>query len=1069
MPSPRSLLASVLFLGLLAPAATPVAALSQPAPAWEKRLEGEAIGESYVQPAALRRIADGSTMAVFKEALGLSALRYAADGSVVSRTTMPLPYYATVVAIDAFGAVNVLALSVRFDRVYGFWTMKYDGLTGREMWPAPRRFEGSGDYAYPAAIAVANDGDVLVTGSSTIGGVGGWVTIRYERKTGAVRWGPVFFGSPGRNGTPYALAIDPSGDVLVAGTDVPPTAPGAQPGWTTVKYDGRTGALLWKSEPVGVFTYPQVCTSPCYTSYAAKVAVDSRRDVFVAVTSFDGSSQEWLTVKYEGTTGTRLWGPVDVNGPERDFAVPHDLEVDADGDLIASGHVSLRAAPWGDRAIVKYEGATGRVLWGPVLLSPFGLAGGAGFALDGFGNPIVTGSASANGTSEWRAGKFSGKSGAPLWRSNLLTVPLVQGNSSGPMALSLAGDGMVSVVGATTEGYRSEARVLAFAAANGVVRWGPVSFAGGDRRACEPVSTVADSEGNLIVVSREFDRLRFRAYGGFTAKLERTTGRTLWGPRPFSDDPDSRPVAAAVDVHDDVVVTGWVAGAAGWTTVKYDGATGDVLWGPVRYGDEHSIDVPTALTLDREGNVVVLGHTGPGGRTWALAEYDGASGTLLWGPFVYEPPLVGTSLRYSYSPLVSLDESGNVFVVAAVRTHLDRSSWATFKFDGETGSLLWGPVFLELLDTSGSPVDLAVDRDGNAVVTGRAPGASSNWATIKYSGRTGEILWGPITKEGDLGQPKDLVIDENNDVFVVGEEFRGGASRSWSTVKYDGETGAIAWGPVEGGRASFSDTPSVSLDPGGNPILLAPSQNGTDTDWMVVKYGGATGEPVWGPITYDGGQHERPLALAVAGTDFFVSGTQAHVMLTVRYTEGLAIETLRRDVAPAYCGDDFDVSLVARNGSPPYSWTLAGGSLPRGVGLLPSGLLAGQPFEEGTFAFSVRVTDASGAHAERDFALEVSEVGERPSISVRDDPVCPSGYQLSLPGSYSAYSWFPGGETSSTVAVCPENRTLYAVVATDEKGCPRRASAELGPRPGPPRAPVLRPVRPRPPAVPRSR
>ena len=261
----------------------------------------------------------------------------------------------------------------------------------------------------------------------------------------------------------------------------------------------------------------------------------------------------------------------------------------------------------------------------------------------------------------------------------------------------------------------------------------------------------------------------------------------------------------------------------------------------------------------------------------------------------------------------------------------------------------------------------------------------------------------------------------------------------------------------------------ISLDPAGNPIVLSVSSNGLDADWTTTKYSGATGQVLWGPIVYDGGVEERPVALASAGSDFVVVAYQSATTLTVRFSESLGIRTSDHEVGRGYCGETYLQSLTASNGTPPYSWGLIDGALPRGLVLRPSGEIAGEPLQEDTFPITVRLTDSVGNVASRDIQIEVLEGGQRPSIAVASAPVCPSGYRLSLAESYSSYEWLPNREQTPTIDVCPEQPTLFGVVATDESGCTHRASIELAPAALPARPPVTRPTRSRPPTVSRSR
>jgi hypothetical protein len=75
-----------------------------------------------------------------------------------------------------------------------------------------------------------------------------------------------------------------------------------------------------------------------------------------------------------------------------------------------------------------------------------------------------------------------------------------------------------------------------------------------------------------------------------------------------------------------------------------------------------------------------------------------------------------------------------------------------------------------------------------------------------------------------------------------------------------------------------------------------------------------------------------------------------------------------------------DFALLAEGGVAPYAWALATGALPPGVELRPDGTFGGTvaaDAPEGDYPFTVRVTDAAGATAEK--ALSIA-VHERPNL-----------------------------------------------------------------------------------------
>jgi len=59
-------------------------------------------------------------------------------------------------------------------------------------------------------------------------------------------------------------------------------------------------------------------------------------------------------------------------------------------------------------------------------------------------------------------------------------------------------------------------------------------------------------------------------------------------------------------------------------------------------------------------------------------------------------------------------------------------------------------------------------------------------------------------------------------------------------------------------------------------------------------------------------------------------------------------------------GVGYQATLAVTNGKAPFEWTLTSGTLPVGVALSSSGVLAGAPTIPGSFSFSVRVTDSLG-------------------------------------------------------------------------------------------------------------
>ncbi|HKV60722.1 MAG TPA: immunoglobulin domain-containing protein, partial [Candidatus Acidoferrum sp.] len=109
------------------------------------------------------------------------------------------------------------------------------------------------------------------------------------------------------------------------------------------------------------------------------------------------------------------------------------------------------------------------------------------------------------------------------------------------------------------------------------------------------------------------------------------------------------------------------------------------------------------------------------------------------------------------------------------------------------------------------------------------------------------------------------------------------------------------------------------------------------------------------------------------------SATSATATLTVNAaTATLQISTAQ--LPGGTVAGVYSATLAATGGSTPYSWSLAGSSLPNGLSLSTAGVISGTPSSAGSFSFTVQVKDTSSATASRNFSINVAS--PTPSVAI---------------------------------------------------------------------------------------
>jgi len=795
------------------------------------------------------------------------------------------------VVTDADRNVIVAGYTTEQNAGYDILVIKYSAA-GLALWT--NRYSGYGySQDTPYSLAVDGTGNVLVAGrcQDSLHQLD-YLTIKYSA-SGVPLWTNQYYGSTGFDDYLYAMAVDGSGNVVVTGSAC--DASGI-PGYATIKYSS-TGVPVWTNR------YNE---SVLWSASANAIAVDGSGNVIVTGNAPRGSSStnDYVTIKYSAAGVALLTNRYNGPGDGNDYA--EAVAVSANGDFVVTGY-SYNASGSGDYATIKYSSA-GVPLWtnrynGPANYQDFASA----VAIAGNGNIFVTGASSySSGGSfyDYATIAYSG-AGVTLW-TNRYSGPA--NSDSRPTGMVLDGGGNILVTGysANFTNINDANYITIRYTAAGVPLW-TNRYDGPGNNDARGYAVAVDSGENVYVTGYSIDT---NGSSDCATIKYSGAGLALWT-NYYSGSYDGPDVAnaVAVDSAGNCFVTGYSgnsdngrAGAVDYLTIAYSGA-GTALWTNRYNGPGTNIDQANAVAVDGAGNVFVTGYS-YGASTTNSADYTtikySGSGVPLWTNRYNGP---GTNVDQANALVVN--GSGDVAVTGYSYNASGSADYATIKYSS-AGIPLWTNRYNGPGNSTDQSVAAAGDGSGNVLVTGYSYGAatasSADYATIKYSS-AGVPMWtnrynGP---GNNIDQTAAVAVDGNDNLLVTGYSYNAttASSADYATIKYS-SAGVPMWtNRYNGPGNSIDQAAAVAVDGNGNVLVTGYSYSAGYADYATIKYSSA-GVPVWTNRFNGPGKNADQAAAVAVDTDgnVFVtgsstaSGTTNSDYATIKYSStGVAMWT----------------------------------------------------------------------------------------------------------------------------------------------------------------------------------
>lgn len=223
---------------------------------------------------------------------------------------------------------------------------------------------------------------------------------------------------------------------------------------------------------------------------------------------------------------------------------------------------------------------------------------------------------------------------------------------------------------------------------------------------------------------------------------------------------------------------------------------------------------------------------------------------------------------------------------------------------------------------------------------------------------------------------------------------------------------------------------------GATGVMVAIQQN-ADTSQKIreERFGPADREVVLTVAPHPAGYGIRVAAFDAAGVVIATSATRDSVVTLggdLHYaascvTPGSPLTLTGGTLPNGIVGVPYSVQPIASGGTGPRSWSVAGGSLPPGLGLdAATGLITGTPGVAGTYGFSLRV-QAGGESATASYSILVTGTGVGdPWIGNYQGPGTVHGTSVNVQLSFVSYSATRQSYTATLWVRTPTNDVLYA-------------------------------------------
>ncbi len=234
-----------------------------------------------------------------------------------------------------------------------------------------------------------------------------------------------------------------------------------------------------------------------------------------------------------------------------------------------------------------------------------------------------------------------------------------------------------------------------------------------------------------------------------------------------------------------------------------------------------------------------------------MFKLDGMTGEVLWSQHYASPEGVNEAALG-----MALDSQDNVFITGRAQVGAQSEQAMTMKLDADSGDILWMDTFGGSDASDDTSWGLVVGSDDHPVISGFVveTGGVANYFVRKMDNTTGDVIWDQRGTEAQVNITSRgtwLSLMDNDDVVMCQRIF-GSNGYDVYLHRFAADDGATVWTQTFDNPTHSGDDPKgMSCDADGNLLVVGVQDISWNYDFMVIKFDGTTGEPLW-TASYDG-------------------------------------------------------------------------------------------------------------------------------------------------------------------------------------------------------------------------